>query len=158
MGSTVALVFAAMAFGGIMEHCGMLEILARSLLRAARSVGSLISTTVVTAAGINVIAGDQYIAIIVPGRMYATAFRERGLHAKNLSRAIEDGGTVTSALVPWNTCGAFMAATLGVATAAYVPYAILNLANPVISIVYGWTGWTIARDTAPDSAGGAAPG
>jgi len=80
----------------------------------------------------------------VPGRMYAATYRERGLHPKNLSRALEDGGTLTSALVPWNTCGAFMAATLMVPTGAYFAYAFLNLVNPLISILYGVMGWTIA--------------
>jgi NhaC family Na+:H+ antiporter len=90
------------------------------------------------------VSGDQYIAIVVPGRMYAATYRERGLHPKNLSRALEDGGTLTSPLVPWNTCGAFMAATLMVPTGAYFAYAFLNLINPLISILYGFMGWTIA--------------
>jgi NhaC family Na+:H+ antiporter len=105
----------------------------------------LIATVVLTSAGMNVIAADQYVAIVVPGRMYADTFRERGLAPKNLSRALEDGGTITSALVPWNTCGAFMSATLMVPTFAYLPYAVLNLVNPLISILLGFTGWTIER-------------
>ncbi len=148
MANTVFLILCAMAFGGVMEVTGMLTTLARQLLSLARSTGSLVATTILTCVGVNVLAADQYIAIVVPGRMYARAYRERGLHAKNLSRALEDGGTLTSVLVPWNTCGAFMTATLAVSTGAYLPYAFLNLLNPVISIVYGFTGWTIHRTPA----------
>lgn len=145
MSSTVTLVLCAMSFGGIMEGTGMLRALAAHLLRLAKTTGSLIATTVLTCVGLNLVAGDQYIAIVVPGRMFAATYRERGLHAKNLSRALEDGGTITSPLVPWNTCGAFMAATLMVPTGAYFIYAFLNLLNPLISILYGMTGWTIVR-------------
>ncbi|HEY5776523.1 MAG TPA: Na+/H+ antiporter NhaC family protein, partial [Xanthomonadales bacterium] len=88
-------------------------------------------------------AADQYIAIVLPGRMYRMEFARRGLAPQNLSRTLEDAGTMTSALVPWNTCGAFMAATLGVPTLAYLPYAFLNLLNPLIAIFYGITNLTI---------------
>ncbi len=91
----------------------------------------------------NIIAADQYIAIVLPGSMYRMEFARRGLAPQNLSRTLEDAGTMTSALVPWNTCGAFMAATLGVPTLAYLPYAFLNLMNPVIAIIYGITNFTI---------------
>ena len=128
-----------------MERTGMLRTLAGKLLSLAKSTGSLIAVTVLTAAGINIVAGDQYISIVVPGRMYGAAFAEQGLHPKNLSRAIEDGGTITSALIPWNTCGAFMAATLMVPTTAYLPYAVLNYVNPLLSILFGFLGITIAK-------------
>jgi NhaC family Na+:H+ antiporter len=91
----------------------------------------------------NIVASDQYLAIVVPGRMYRTAFSRAGLHPKNLSRCLEDGGTLTSPLVPWNSCGAYMFATLGVFPLAYLPYAFLNLLNPLVSIIYGYTGWTM---------------
>jgi NhaC family Na+:H+ antiporter len=143
MANTIFLVLCAMAFGGIMERAGMLRTLAAHMLRMAKTTASLITTTVLTCFGMNVVAADQYIAIVVPGRMYAGAYRERGLHAKNLSRALEDAGTITSPLIPWNSCGAFMSATLMVSTFAYLPYAFLNLMNPLISIFYGITGWTI---------------
>jgi NhaC family Na+:H+ antiporter len=153
MANTVFLVLCAMSFGGVMERTGMLRTLAQRLLRLAKTTGSLIATTVLTSVGINVVAGDQYIAIVVPGRMYADAYREQGLHPKNLSRAIEDGGTITSPLIPWNTCGAFMAGTLMVPTGAYFAYAFLNLVNPLISILYGYLGWSIAKlDDPPASA------
>lgn len=145
MSSTVILILCAMSFGGVMERTGMLQTLANKLLALAKSTGSLIAVTVLTAAGINVVSGDQYISIVVPGRMYGTAFAEQGLHPKNLSRAIEDGGTITSALIPWNTCGAFMSATLMVSTGAYLPYAVLNYVNPLISILFGFLGITIAK-------------
>jgi NhaC family Na+:H+ antiporter len=150
MGSTVFLVLCAMSFGGVMERTSMLRTIAHRVLRLARTTGSLIATTVLTSFAMNVVAADQYISIVVPGRMYEAAYRDQGLHPKNLSRALEDGGTITSALIPWNTCGAFMSATLMVPTGAYLPYALLNILNPLISILYGFTGWTIAPAT-PDA-------
>lgn len=152
MSSTVLLVLCAMSFGGIMERTGQLKTLAGKTLAAAKSTGSLIAATILTSIGVNILAADQYLAIVVPGRMYAAEYRERGLDPKNLSRALEDGGTITSPLVPWNTCGAFMAGTLGVATFAYLPYCFLNLINPIIGMVLGFTGWTIAplADDDPD--------
>lgn len=143
MSGTVLLILCAMTFGGAMERTGMLRVLAQNLLSAAKSNGSLIMATVLTSIGLNILAADQYIAVVVPGRMYADEYRARGLHPKNLSRALEDGGTITSPLIPWNTCGAFMSTTLGVATGAYLPWCFLNLLNPIISIFYGFTGWTI---------------
>src|SRR5690606_4228711 len=116
MADTVLLVLCAMSFGGVMEHTGQLRTLAAKSLAAAKSTGSLIAATILTSIGVNVLAADQYLAVVVPGRMYAAEYRARGLDPKNLSRALEDGGTITSPLIPWNTCGAFMASTLGVAT------------------------------------------
>jgi len=151
MSGTVLLILCAMTFGGVMERTGMLRGLAQNLLAAARSNGSLIMATVLTSIGVNILAADQYISVVVPGRMYADEYRARGLHAKNLSRALEDGGTITSPLIPWNTCGAFMSTTLGVATGAYLPWCFLNLLNPLISIFYGFTGWTIEKIEPSDS-------
>ena len=142
---TIWLILTAMAFGAVLEHSGMLMRLVRSSLAAAKSTGSLITTVVLTCIGINIIAADQYIAIVLPGKMFRAEFRRRGLQPKNLSRVIEDSGTLTSPLVPWNTCGAYMAATLGVATLAYLPFVFFNLINPIVSIIYGWTGFTIER-------------
>ena len=143
--TTIWLVLAALAFGAVMEHAGMLARLIQGALRAAKSTGSLITTVVLSCIGINVIAADQYIAIVLPGKMFQAEFRRRNLDPKNLSRTLEDSGTLTSPLVPWNTCGAYMAATLGVATFAYAPYAFLNLINPLVSILYGVTGFSIKR-------------
>jgi NhaC family Na+:H+ antiporter len=145
MYGTIGIVLCAMCFGGVMEKSGMLGTLAEAILRRARSTGGLISATLGTCIGSNLVAPDQYLAIVVPGRMYREAYREAGLHPKNLSRALEDSATLTSPLVPWNSCGAFMFATLGVFPFAYAPYAFLNLINPLISALYGWTGWTIER-------------
>ncbi len=148
MHSTVFLILCAMVFGGVLERTSMLRVLAQRVLARATSTGSLIATTMLTSIGTNILAADQYISIVVPGRMYAAEYRKRGLAPENLSRALEDGGTITSALIPWNVCGAFMAATLGVATADYAIYCFLNLVNPLIGILYGFTGWTIVRLTA----------
>jgi len=141
--NTIWLIMSAMCFGGVMEHTGLLQRIVDFLLKGVRGTGSLIATTVLTSIGMNIIAADQYIAIVLPGRMYRVEFARRGLAPQNLSRTLEDAGTMTSALVPWNTCGAFMAATLGVPTLAYAPYAFLNLMNPVIAIIYGFTNFKI---------------
>ena len=142
---TVALIICALSFGGIMEKTGMLEALARSLLQRVKRTGSLVATTIFSCIGMNAIASDQYIAIVIPGRMYKNAFDERGLHPKNLSRCLEDSGTLTSPLIPWNSCGAFMGATLGVNPLLYLPYAFLNLSNPLVSLFYGYTGITMEK-------------
>lgn len=143
--NTVWLILCAMTFGAVMETTQMLQRIAAAILSSVRGTGSLVAATLGTAIGMNVIASDQYIAIVLPGRMFRAEFRRRGLRAKNLSRALEDAGTLTSPLVPWNTCGAFMAGTLGVATMTYLPFAFFNLLNPVISAIYGFTGFTIER-------------
>jgi NhaC family Na+:H+ antiporter len=143
--TTVWLILSAMMFGAVMETTGMLQRLAGAILGTVRGTGSLIGATLATAVGMNVIASDQYIAIVLPGRMFRAEYRRRGLHPKNLSRSLEDAGTLTSVLVPWNTCGAFMAQTLGVATFIYAPFAFFNLINPFVAFAYGLTGFTIER-------------
>ncbi len=143
--STVALVMCALAFGGAMEKTGMLPVIARNILKLARTTGALVASAVLTCMCMNVIAPDQYLSIVVPGRMYREAFLRANLHPKNLSRCLEDGGTLSSALVPWNTCGAYMWATLGVYPLAYLPYAFFNLVTPLISILLGLTGVTIVK-------------
>ncbi len=145
MMDTVALIICALSFGGIMEKTGMLEVLARAFLKRVRRTGSLVATTIFSSIGMNAIASDQYMAIVIPGRMYKSAFDSQGLHPKNLSRCLEDAGTLTSPLIPWNSCGAFMHATLGVNPLLYLPYAFLNLANPLVSIFYGYTGITMEK-------------
>jgi NhaC family Na+:H+ antiporter len=143
--TTIWLVITALSFGAVLEKAGMLSRLIESTLKSAKSTGSLIMTVILSCIGINIVAADQYIAIVLPGKMYRAEFARRGIEAKNLSRVIEDSGTLTSPLVPWNTCGAYMASTLGVATLAYLPFAFFNLINPLVSIVYGFTGFTITR-------------
>lgn len=138
MNNTVWLIISAMAFGGMMERAGLIQTLVSSILSKVHSVRGLIASALGTAFGTNLIASDQYMAIVMPGRMYREEFEKRGLDARNLSRAIEDAGTVTSALIPWNTCGAFMAGTLGVATFDYMPYAFFNIFSPLVALVSAW--------------------
>jgi NhaC family Na+:H+ antiporter len=149
--NTIWLILSAMIFGAVMETTQMLQRIAQAILGSVRGTGSLILATLATSIGMNVIASDQYIAIVLPGRMFRAEFKRRGLAAKNLSRTLEDAGTLTSPLIPWNTCGAFMAGTLGVPTLVYAPYAFFNLVNPLIAAIYGFTGFSIAR-VAPSDA------
>jgi NhaC family Na+:H+ antiporter len=143
--STVWLILSAMMFGAVMETTGKLQRIAVTILGTVRGTGSLIAATLATSVGMNVIASDQYIAIVLPGRMFRAEYKRRGLHPKNLSRSLEDAGTLTSPLVPWNTCGAFMAQTLGVATFVYAPYAFFNWINPLVAAAYGFADITIER-------------
>ena len=143
MYGTIGIVLCAMTFGGVMERSGMLARLAEAILQFARNRGGLVASTLATSIGINLVAADQYLSIVVPGRMYRPAYIKMGLDPKNLSRCMEDGGTITSPLIPWNSCGAYMFATLGVFPLAYLPFAFLNLINPLISLIYGYTGWTM---------------
>ncbi len=142
--TTVWLVLCAMVFGAVMDHTGLLRCLVDYALSFVHSTGSLIATTIATCIGANIITSDQYISVVLPGRMYKLEFENRGLDMKNLSRTLEDAGTITSPLVPWNTCGAYMAGTLGVATFAYLPYCFFNLVNPVIATIYGFMNFKIA--------------
>ncbi len=148
---TISLILCAMAFGGLMERSGMLASIARSILAVAKSAGSLVAATVTTCMSMNIMAPDQYLSIIVPGRMYKEAFSKANLHAKNLSRCLEDAGTLTSPLVPWNTCGIFILGTLLVNPLAYLPFAFLNIINPILSLIYGFTGWTMEPAKKGDS-------
>lgn len=150
--NTIWLILSAMMFGAVMETTGMLNRIAGAILSMVHSTGSLIAATLATAIGMNIIASDQYISIVLPGRMFRAEYARRGLAPKNLSRTLEDGGTLTSALVPWNTCGAFMAQTLGVATFTYLPFCFFNLLNPVISAIFGFTGFTIEKLPATEAA------
>lgn len=142
---TISLILCAMIFGGVMERSGMLHVLAENILKLAHGVGGLVTATVFTCIFLNVIAGDQYLSIVIPGRMYKSAFDEAGLDPRNLSRALEDSGTLSSPLIPWNTCGATMIGFLGLTAWTYVPYCFLNLINPLVSIFYGWTGITMMK-------------
>ena len=142
---TVSLILCAMTFGGIMEKSGMLGRIAQEILKFANTDGKLILATILTPIFVNNVAGDQYLSIVIPGRMFKESYEERGLAAKNLSRALEDSGTMSSPLVPWNTCGAFMMSALGVGPWVYVPYCFFNLISPILSIIYGFTGFTIEK-------------
>lgn len=147
MMSTISLIMVALAFGGVMEGSGMLEKIAASVLSLARSVGSLVAATVMTCMGMNIIAPDQYLSIVVPGRMYRNAYTAQNLHPKNLSRLLEGSGTLSSPLVPWNTCGAFMGGVLGVSAGSYFMFAFFNLLNPLVCIIFGFTGITMHKMT-----------
>lgn len=143
--NTIWLIICAMIFGGVMEGVGLLQRITESIISKVHSTGSLIASTVGTCVFFNLTASDQYLAIIVPGRMYASTYRDRGLKPENLSRALEDSGTVTSVLVPWNTCGATQATILGVATVTYLPYCFFNIISPFMSILFGVIDIKIAR-------------
>ena len=142
---TLWIIIGAVTFGTIMEEFGMLAKLITPLLRRARTTGGLFATAIATAIGLNIFAGDQYIALVLPARMFRVEFQNRGLQPQNLSRLAADAGTVTSPLVPWNSCGAFMAATLGVSTFLYLPFAVFNIASPIVSLLYGITGFKIEK-------------
>ena len=142
---TIWLIVCAMVFGGVMESIGMLQRITESIISWAHSTGSLITSTAVTCIFFNLTASDQYLAIVVPGRMYADTFRKRGLCPENLSRTLEDSGTVTSVLVPWNTCGLTQASVLGVATIVYFPYCFFNIISPLMTILYGYLNIKITK-------------
>jgi NhaC family Na+:H+ antiporter len=142
---TVWLIISAMAFGGVMEYTGLLARLIQPILKWAKGDRRLVAATGLTSIGVNIIAGDQYMAIVLPGRMYRDIYQERGIAPETLSREIEDTGTITSPLIPWNSCGAYMSATLGVATMAYLPFCFFNLINVLVSFIYAIVGFQIKR-------------
>lgn len=142
---TIWLIIVALAFGGVVEKSGAIDRLIAPVLAAAKSTGALVSSLIGATVTTNVVTADQYIAIVLPGRMFKGAFEKRGLAPVVLSRALGDSATVSSALIPWNSCGAFMAATLGVATLAYAPFTFFNFLNPLISIVYAFLGFRMLK-------------
>ncbi len=142
---TISLILAALTFGGVLEKTGMLESIGKVILKYAKSTGSLVTATVLTSIITNIMAGDQYLSLVLPGKMYKDEYHKRGLAPRNLSRCLEDAGTLTSPLVPWNTCGATMQTYLGVPTIEYLPYCFLNLVNPLVSIFFGFTGITMMK-------------
>jgi NhaC family Na+:H+ antiporter len=133
---TIWLILCAMVFGGIMDAIGALSKISESLLKLAHTTFGLFASTVGSCLALNITASDQYLAIVVPGKMFAKAYKDKGLAPENLSRTLEDTGTVTSVLVPWNTCGAYQAGTLGVATIDYLPYAFFNILSPVMTLIF----------------------
>ncbi|PCI96819.1 MAG: Na+/H+ antiporter NhaC [Flavobacteriales bacterium] len=149
--NTIFLIICAMIFGGVMEKTGMLKRITQSIIGLAKTTGSLIATTTASCITFNITASDQYLAIVVPGRMFAEEYKERGLHPKVLSRTLEDSGTVTSALIPWNTCGAYHAGVLGIATGEYAMYCFFNLISPIMTLVFGFVGIKIAKLTQKES-------
>jgi NhaC family Na+:H+ antiporter len=145
--TTVWLILGALSFAAVMEHAGFLRRLLAPIVSRARSRGSLIASVNTSGVGLNVIAGDQYVAVVLPSRMFSGEFARRRLAPQVLSRAVEDSGTVTSVLVPWNTCGAYVSGVLGVATASYLPFCVFNLASPVLDVLYGYLGFKVPSDT-----------
>ena len=145
MMGTVWLVLSAMAFGGAMEACGFLTTITNAIVGLAKNTASLITSTLIACGVLNVTASDQYLAIVVPGRMFKDVYKKRGVAPENLSRTLEDSGTVTSVLIPWNTCGAYQSSVLGVATGDYFIYAFFNLISPIMTLIYAWFGIKIQK-------------
>lgn len=133
---TIWLIICAMVFGGIMDAIGALSKISKTLLNAFDSIFGLFASTVASCLALNLTASDQYLAIVVPGKMYAQAYKEKNLAPENLSRTLEDAGTVTSVLVPWNTCGAYQSSVLGVDTTAYIGYAFFNYLSPFTTLLF----------------------
>ena len=141
---SISLTIIAMMFGGIMEKTKQLDVIVEKIVRIAKKPATLVATTELTCVLSNATMPEQYISIVVPGRMYAETYRNMGLHPKTLSNALEGAGTVTSALIPWNTCGVFILATLGVSTFEYFPYAIFNIIMPLMVVAMAFLGLTVA--------------
>ena len=142
---TLWLIMGAVTFGTVLDEFGLIRRLIDPMVRAAKSTGMLFVTVFASAFGLNIIAGDQYIALVLPARTFRAEFARRGIHPTALSRLCADAGTVTSPLVPWNSCGAFMGAVLGVSTWAYMPFCFFNIASPLLSVLYGFTGFKVER-------------
>ena len=143
--NTLLLIFCAMTFSGSIESTGLLRRIAEPIVKYAQNTGSLIATTASTCIFFNITTSDQYMSIVVPGRMFADTYKEKGLAPENLSRTLEDSGTVTSVLIPWNSCGATQSAVLGVATLTYLPFCFFNLLSPLMTIAYGYLGIKIKK-------------
>jgi len=143
--NTIWLILCAMIFGGVMESAGLLKVIAERIIRLAHSTGSLVASTAATCIFFNFTASDQYMAIAIPGRMYAETYRKRGLKPEVLSRTLEDSGTVTSVLIPWNTCGATQANVLGVATMAYAPFCFFCIISPMMTVLQAYMNYKIRR-------------
>jgi NhaC family Na+:H+ antiporter len=139
-----SLVMCALIFGGVLDRCGFLEVLLGAITKYIKTVGGYIVAVSVACVITNMFAADQYIAIVLPGRMFKKTFDDKGLHPRMLSRALEDTGTITSALVPWNTCGTYQSKTLNVATWEYLPYAFFNYLNPIVAVTMTYMGIGIA--------------
>lgn len=152
MSSTILMVLIAMMFGGVMEGSGQLEVIISAIVKAVKGAAGLIFATELTCVLTNAVCAEQYVGILLPGRMFAPAYREKGLHPKTLSNALESSATVTSCLIPWNTCGLFIRNTLKIGTAVYAPWAIFNYTMPVICLLLAFTGVTVAKMTPEEQA------
>ncbi len=154
---TILLVMVATAMGGVLEKARYLDVLMTALQQRVKRAAGLITSTILSCAGANALLSDQYLAIVLPGRLFKEAFPRFGVSPRVLSRSLEDAGTLTSPLFGWNSCGAFMTATLGVASADYWRYAFFNLLNPLVAILFAWTGWFVFRYDPAKEGGGDAP-
>jgi len=153
--TTVWLILGALSFAAIMEHAGLLNRIILPVMRHATSDARLIASVAGTCIGLNIVAGDQYVADVLPSRVYRSEFAKAGLKPRMLSRTVEDTGTVTSVLVPWNSCGAYMTGVLGVSTMQYAPWALFNYLNPLVALVFAFTGFRVERmEPADDTTGG----
>lgn len=141
----VWLIMCALMFGAVLEHFGMLKKFVQAILGSVKSVGGLIASTVATCIGSNLVTADQYISIVMPGRMYKEEYQRRNLDPLVLSRTLEDSGTLSSPLIPWNTCGAFMFGVLALTNFEYIFYCFFNFINPILAIAYGFTGYKIKK-------------
>jgi len=142
---TIYLTISAMVFGGSMDGIGALRKITNFLLSKAKTTFGLFASTAVSCLGINVVASDQYLAIVIPGKMFKDAFEEKNLSPENLSRTLEDTATVTSPLIPWNTCGATHAGVLGISTFIYLPYCFFNLISPIMTLIFADANIRIAK-------------
>jgi Na+:H+ antiporter, NhaC family len=147
--TTIWLVLGALAFAAVMEYAGFLQRILEPIVSRTKRRGSLILAVNSSGVGLNVVAGDQYVADVLPARMFRGEFSKRGLAPQVLSRAVEDSGTVTSVLVPWNTCGAYISGVLGVPTAAYLPYCFFNILSPLLDVLYGFIGFKVPQADEP---------
>ncbi len=144
---TIWLILSAMVFGGVMESAGLLKRITKPIVKMAKSTGSIVASTAATCIFFNTTASDQYISLVVPGRMFRKTFEDKGLKPEVLSRTLEDSGTVTSVLIPWNTCGATQSRILGVSTFDYFPYAFFNIISPFMTILFAYLNIKIRRFT-----------
>jgi len=148
--NTIWLIICAMSFGAVLDRVGLLKRAVSTILLGAKSAGDMVSRTILTCIGTNLVTADQYISIVMPGRMFKEEFKKRNLHQLNLSRSLEDGGTLTSPLIPWNTCGAYMHGVLLVNPFDYIFYAFFNVINPILAVIYAYFGIKILRLTPPE--------
>jgi NhaC family Na+:H+ antiporter len=135
---TVWLIICAMVYGGVMDAIGALQAISNAFFKWAHTTFQLVAGTAASSLTVNLTASDQYLAIVVPGKMFAQAYRDRKLAPENLSRTLEDAGTVTSVLVPWNTCGAYQSGVLGVGVAEYFIFAFFNWVSPLMTLIYAY--------------------
>lgn len=147
---TIWLILCAMCFGGVMSGSGMLSALTRLFMRFAKRTVSVVSSTIATGIFCNLTTADQYISIIITGNTFGDLYRQRGLEGRLLSRSVEDSATVTSVLIPWNSCGMTQSTVLGVATITYLPYCLFNLISPLLSIIVAATGYKIVKKEPKD--------